>query len=204
MHNIGPYVSITARDRPRLTATVHQDHLVASWCAWITYTREVSVDPEQVLAITNTANANDKRDNEEDELPPDTEEQDCEYEDYYDYDDEDLSPIDFSGCEQPDRIQPAVHADTKPASVIAPAAAQHSQGPTPPASHTQVTTQATAITATAGNSTMHDKWKAAITGGTCNANSTIREIATVLKLQFPVRRQVAEGHNTGFTSQPTS
>jgi len=67
MHNIDPYVTITARDRAKLTAAV-QDHLVASWCAWITHTRGASFDPEQVLAIKNTCNANDKRENEEDEL----------------------------------------------------------------------------------------------------------------------------------------
>ena len=57
-----------------------------------------SVDPEQLLAIANTANASDKRDNEEDELPPDIEEQELEQDDYNEYDDEDFSPIDFSGC----------------------------------------------------------------------------------------------------------
>jgi hypothetical protein len=80
----------------------------------------VSLDPEQLLAIANTASSSDKRDNEEDELPPDIEEQEVEQDDYNEYDDEDFSPIDFSGCEQPDRIQHATQMDTTPATVTTP------------------------------------------------------------------------------------
>ena len=71
---------------------------------------------------------------------------------------------------------------------------QHVQGLTPTEMHTGDTTQVIPVATTAANSTMHDKWKAATAGGTYNANSTIREIAATMKLQFPVRWQVAEGH----------
>jgi hypothetical protein len=38
-----------------------------------------------------------------------------------------------------------------------------------------------------------DSWKAKVTGGTHDANSSINDIASSIKLQHPIRWQTAEG-----------
>ena len=64
MHNIDPYVHVTARDQAKLTANI-QEHPVASWCVWFNHTRGLSLDNEQTQAIALTTKAEDKRENEE-------------------------------------------------------------------------------------------------------------------------------------------
>ena len=97
MHNIDPYVLVTARDRARLTSLI-REHLVTSWAMWINHTRGVGVDKDQVRDTISTTKADDQKDNEADELPPeafDPHEHDEEQDLYEDMDD--FAPMDLDG-----------------------------------------------------------------------------------------------------------
>jgi len=59
MHNIDPYVFVTARDRARLTLMI-QEHLVTSWAMWINHTRGVGVDKDQVRDTISTTKEDDQ------------------------------------------------------------------------------------------------------------------------------------------------